>query len=145
MEGIRNNFLNLFIPILIGKRNIHTLPSIKSCVPIFTTVHPMAFAELRQSVWFSFLSQGLSTAFVLIARSSIVPGTATLISLLYPPRTEFIIVIEPNQIKNKCNWKNNNNDLMTYQRRTPSFAISNRLFVEGSIGRYLLRNLSCER
>lgn len=54
----------------------------KSCVPMLTTVHPIALAELRQSVWFSFLSHGLSNLFVLIARSSIVPGTATLISLL---------------------------------------------------------------
>jgi len=49
---------------------------------MLTTVQPMAFAELRQSVWFSFLSHGLRSFFVLIARSSIVPGTATLISLL---------------------------------------------------------------
>lgn len=59
-----------------------TLPSTKSCVPILTTVHPIAFAELRPRVWFSFLSHGLRTRFVLIARSSMVPGTATLISLL---------------------------------------------------------------
>lgn len=50
---------------------------------MFTTVHPIAFAELRQRVWFSFLSQGLRTRFVLMARSSIVPGTATLMSLLH--------------------------------------------------------------
>jgi hypothetical protein len=42
-------------------------------------VQPMAFAELRQRVWFSFLSHGLRSFFVLIAHSSIVPGTATLI------------------------------------------------------------------
>lgn len=42
----------------------------------------MAFAEFRQRVWFSFLSHGLSSFFVLIALSSIVPGTATLINLL---------------------------------------------------------------
>lgn len=60
-----------------------TLPSTKSCVPILTTVHPIAFAELRQRVWFSFLSQGLRICLVLMARSSIVPGTATLISLLH--------------------------------------------------------------
>lgn len=50
---------------------------------MLTTVQPIAFAELRQSVWFSFLSHGLRTALVLIARSSIVPGTAMLISLLH--------------------------------------------------------------
>lgn len=63
---------------------IHTLPSMKSCVPMLTTVHPMALAELRHRVWFSFLSQGLSALLVLIARSSMVPGTATFISLLHP-------------------------------------------------------------
>jgi hypothetical protein len=49
---------------------------------MLTTVHPIALAELRHSVWFSFLSHGLSNLFVLIVRSSIVVGTATLISLL---------------------------------------------------------------
>lgn len=49
---------------------------------MLTTVHPIAFAELRQRVWFSFLSHGFNTRFVLIALSSIVPGTATLINLL---------------------------------------------------------------
>ena len=60
-----------------------TLPSTKSCVPMLTTVQPIALAELRQRVWFSFLSHKLITRLVLIARSSIVPGTATLISLLH--------------------------------------------------------------
>lgn len=60
-----------------------TLASTRSCVPMLTTVHPIAFAELRQRVWFSFLSHGFSTLLVLIARSSIVPGTATLMSLLH--------------------------------------------------------------
>lgn len=50
---------------------------------MLTTVHPIALAELRHRVWFSFLSQGLSIRFMLTARSSIVPGTATLISLLH--------------------------------------------------------------
>lgn len=54
----------------------------KSCVPMLTTVHPIALAELRHKVWFSFLSHGLRTVLVLMALSSIVPGTATLISLL---------------------------------------------------------------
>jgi len=67
----------------------HTLPSMKSWVPMLTTVHPIALAELRQSVWFSFLSHGLSIFFVLIARSSMVPGTATLISLLQQHVTIF--------------------------------------------------------
>lgn len=49
---------------------------------MLTTVHPIPFAELRQRVWFSFLSHGFNTRFVLIALSSIVPGTATLINLL---------------------------------------------------------------
>lgn len=49
---------------------------------MLTTVHPIALAEFRQSVWFSFLSHGLSNLFVLIALSSMVRGTATLISLL---------------------------------------------------------------
>lgn len=65
-----------------------TLPSIRSCVPMLTTVHPIAFAELRQRVWFSFLSQGFKTRFVLIALSSIVPGTATLINLLSKRKTK---------------------------------------------------------
>lgn len=62
--------------------DILTLPSMKSCVPMLTTVHPIALPELRHKVWFSFLSHGLRTVLVLIALSSIVPGTATLISLL---------------------------------------------------------------
>jgi hypothetical protein len=48
----------------------------------------MALAELRQRVWFSFLSHGLRCFFVLIALSSIVPGTATLINLLVHYKTE---------------------------------------------------------
>lgn len=63
-------------------KGTRTLPSMKSWVPILTTVHPIALAELRHNVWFSFLSHGLSILFIFIARSSIVPGTATLISLL---------------------------------------------------------------
>lgn len=59
-----------------------TLPSTKSCVPMLTTVQPIALAELRHKVWFSFISQRVRFRFVLMARSSIVPGTATLISLL---------------------------------------------------------------
>ena len=47
------------------------LPSMKSYVPILTTVQPIALAELRHSVWFSFLSHGLSTLLVLLALSSI--------------------------------------------------------------------------
>uniref|UniRef100_A0A0A9G0S6 Uncharacterized protein n=1 Tax=Arundo donax TaxID=35708 RepID=A0A0A9G0S6_ARUDO len=57
------------------------LASIKSCVPMLTTVQPMALAELRPRVWFSFLSHGLRSFLVLIALSSIVPGTAMLINL----------------------------------------------------------------
>lgn len=73
----------VFMRVNINEKALtHTLPSMKSWVPILTTVHPIALAELRQSVWFSFLSQGFSALLVLIARSSIVPGTATLISLL---------------------------------------------------------------
>lgn len=67
----------------IGIQAQLTLASARSCVPMLTTVHPIAFAELRPSVWFSFLSHGFRTFFVLIARSSIVPGTATFISLLH--------------------------------------------------------------
>lgn len=51
-------------------------------MPILTTVHPIALAELRQRVWFSFLSHGFMAPFVFITRSSMVPGTATFISLL---------------------------------------------------------------
>jgi hypothetical protein len=50
---------------------------------MLTTVQPIALAELRQRVWFSFLSHGFKTLFLLIALSSIVPGTATFISLLF--------------------------------------------------------------
>lgn len=49
---------------------------------MLTTVQPIAFAELRQSERFSVLSHGLSSFFILIALSSIVPGTAAFISLL---------------------------------------------------------------
>ena len=49
---------------------------------MLTTVQPIALAELRQSVWFSFFSHRLSTLLVLMARSSMVPGTAKLMSLL---------------------------------------------------------------
>lgn len=63
-------------------RESPTLPSARSCVPILTTVQPMALAELRQRVWFSFFSHKLSSLLVLIARSSMVPGTAKLMSLL---------------------------------------------------------------
>ena len=62
---------------------------------MLTTVQPMAFAELRQRVWFSFLSHGLGSFFVLIALSSIVPGTATLINLLihYKAGEKHLIVL----------------------------------------------------
>ena len=49
---------------------------------MLTTVQPIALAELRPRVRFSFLSHGLRIFLVLIARSSMVPGTARLISLL---------------------------------------------------------------
>lgn len=77
-----NSLIKEYVTNVKGLKKILTRPSIKSCDPILTTEHPIAFAELRQRVWFSFLSQGFNTFFVLIARSSIVPGTATLISLL---------------------------------------------------------------
>ena len=85
---------------------LHTLPSIKSWVPILTTVHPMALAELRQSVWFSFLSHGLSTLFVLTARSSIVPGTATLINLLHQRKIMLFWIWISKRLIVKTLWKN---------------------------------------
>lgn len=35
---------------ILKKKLKHTLASTKSCVPILTTVQPIAFAELRQRV-----------------------------------------------------------------------------------------------
>ena len=63
-------------------RESPTLPSARSCVPMLTTVQPMALVELRQSVWFSFFSYRLSRLLVLMVRSSIVPDTTKLMSLL---------------------------------------------------------------
>lgn len=122
---------------------MHTLPSIISCVPILTTVHPIAFAELRQSVWFSFLSQGLSTLLVLIVLSSIVPGTATLISLLpMKKKMNNLCSISAKAIVLKTIKINNSS---AYQRRTPSFATSKISLEEVSIGRYFFRNSSSAR
>lgn len=78
-----DNFYRLMKPKDKSTNGQLTLASTRSCVPMLTTVHPIAFAELRQRVWFSFLSHGFSTFLVLMARSSIVPGTATFMSLLY--------------------------------------------------------------
>lgn len=87
----------------------HTLPSMKSWVPILTTVHPIALAEFRQRVWFSFLSHGLSNLLVLIALSSIVPGTATLISLLQDKKQ-----------KRKKRKKNNYHQILTFPQTAKS-------------------------
>ena len=74
-----------------------TLPSSKSCVPMLTTEQPIAFAEFKQRLWFSTLSQRFKSSLILSTRSSIVPGAATFISLLH-------IYLDRKYV---CNYMNN--------------------------------------